>query len=269
MNDPNALDRLQRKTQLLQDRVTLLEEENAALAGMLRERGVDVHRPSHIHVDLPAALTEPAAGNAAELALMSGKEKKLFEELSTGDAVLLLLLSEAMVDVGRWFWRSRLWLYATPTELVAFAAGRHAFVFYRDAIIQAGRTGRRWSPGEGSGECRRSLDPRTIGRCLTPTRSSCWEPETEGDMLVRDYFEIPMAVDSVVARVTDASVWRAALTEIAGSSAVLDRGFVTYSNEAKREILGVPPDILETFGAVSVATAWAMARPSCRAMCSA
>ena len=128
MNDPNALDRLQRKTQLLQDRVTLLEEENAALAGMLRERGVDVHRPSHIHVDLPAALTEPAAGNAAELALMSGKEKKLFEELSTGDAVLLLLLSEAMVDVGRWFWRSRLWLYATPTELVAFAAGRHAFV---------------------------------------------------------------------------------------------------------------------------------------------
>lgn len=52
----------------------------------------------------------------------------------------------------------------------------------------------------------------------------------------------------------------AALTEIAGSSAVLDRGFVTYSNEAKRELLGVPADILDTFGAVSVATAWAMAQ---------
>lgn len=52
----------------------------------------------------------------------------------------------------------------------------------------------------------------------------------------------------------------AALTEIAGSSAVLDRGFVTYSNESKRETLGVPEDIIDTFGAVSVATAWAMAR---------
>lgn len=52
----------------------------------------------------------------------------------------------------------------------------------------------------------------------------------------------------------------AALTEIAGSSAVLDRGFVTYSNEAKRETLEVADDILDTFGAVSVATAWAMAQ---------
>ncbi|RZK03052.1 MAG: CinA family protein [Novosphingobium sp.] len=52
----------------------------------------------------------------------------------------------------------------------------------------------------------------------------------------------------------------AAITEIAGSSAVLDRGFVTYSNESKRETLGVAGDILDTFGAVSVATAWAMAQ---------
>jgi nicotinamide-nucleotide amidase len=52
----------------------------------------------------------------------------------------------------------------------------------------------------------------------------------------------------------------AALTEISGSSAVLDRGFVTYSNEAKQELLGVPQDIIETFGAVSIACAWAMAQ---------
>lgn len=52
----------------------------------------------------------------------------------------------------------------------------------------------------------------------------------------------------------------AALTEIPGSSAVLDRGFVTYSNEAKRQTLGVPEEILDAFGAVSVATAWAMAQ---------
>ena len=51
----------------------------------------------------------------------------------------------------------------------------------------------------------------------------------------------------------------AALTEIAGSSDVLDRGFVTYSNEAKQELLGVSPDIIDTFGAVSIACAWAMA----------
>lgn len=51
-----------------------------------------------------------------------------------------------------------------------------------------------------------------------------------------------------------------ALTEIGGSSAVLDRGFVTYSNEAKMEMLGVPSDIIETFGAVSVACVWAMAK---------
>ncbi|MCR2833798.1 CinA family protein [Parerythrobacter lacustris] len=52
----------------------------------------------------------------------------------------------------------------------------------------------------------------------------------------------------------------AALTEIPGSSAVLERGFVTYSNEAKVETLGVATDIIETFGAVSIACAWAMAQ---------
>ena len=50
-----------------------------------------------------------------------------------------------------------------------------------------------------------------------------------------------------------------ALTEIAGSSRVFDRGFITYSNEAKHEMLGVSPDLIDTFGAVSIAVAWAMA----------
>lgn len=52
----------------------------------------------------------------------------------------------------------------------------------------------------------------------------------------------------------------AALTEVPGSSAVLDRGFVTYSNEAKMEALGVSSEIIETFGAVSIACVWAMAQ---------
>ena len=52
----------------------------------------------------------------------------------------------------------------------------------------------------------------------------------------------------------------AAITEIPGSSAVLDRSYVTYSNEAKQQCLGVSDDILEAFGAVSVACVYAMAQ---------
>jgi nicotinamide-nucleotide amidase len=51
-----------------------------------------------------------------------------------------------------------------------------------------------------------------------------------------------------------------ALTDIAGSSDVVDRGFVTYSNEAKRQMLGVSAKILRDHGAVSRETAEAMAR---------
>ena len=50
------------------------------------------------------------------------------------------------------------------------------------------------------------------------------------------------------------------LSEIPGASDVLERGFVTYSNEAKEEMLGVPHHFIETFGAVSEAVACAMAR---------
>lgn len=51
----------------------------------------------------------------------------------------------------------------------------------------------------------------------------------------------------------------AALTEIAGSSDVVDCGFVTYSNEAKQALIGVPAATLEQHGAVSEQTAAAMA----------
>lgn len=52
----------------------------------------------------------------------------------------------------------------------------------------------------------------------------------------------------------------AALTEIPGASDVFEAGYVTYSNAAKIDDLGVSEEVVETFGAVSVATAWAMAR---------
>jgi nicotinamide-nucleotide amidase len=51
-----------------------------------------------------------------------------------------------------------------------------------------------------------------------------------------------------------------ALTDIAGSSDVVDRGFVTYSNEAKQAMLGVPAATLKRYGAVSRETAAAMVK---------
>ncbi|MFD1787287.1 CinA family protein [Sphingomonas floccifaciens] len=51
-----------------------------------------------------------------------------------------------------------------------------------------------------------------------------------------------------------------ALTEVPGSSDVFEGAFVTYANEAKTAMLKVSGDVLETFGAVSVATAWQMAQ---------
>lgn len=51
----------------------------------------------------------------------------------------------------------------------------------------------------------------------------------------------------------------AAITDIAGSSAIFERGFVTYSNQAKQEMLGVSGTTLDTFGAVSEEVAREMA----------
>lgn len=52
----------------------------------------------------------------------------------------------------------------------------------------------------------------------------------------------------------------AALTEIPGASDIFEAGYITYSNASKIDELGVSAEVVETFGAVSVATAWAMAR---------
>ncbi len=52
----------------------------------------------------------------------------------------------------------------------------------------------------------------------------------------------------------------AALTEIPGSSDVFEIGFITYSNAAKLSLLKISPDVLDTFGAVSIAVAWSMAQ---------
>ena len=57
-----------------------------------------------------------------------------------------------------------------------------------------------------------------------------------------------------------------ALTAVAGSSAVVDRGFVTYSNAAKAQLLGVPVALLKEHGAVSEPVARAMAEGALRAL---
>jgi nicotinamide-nucleotide amidase len=64
----------------------------------------------------------------------------------------------------------------------------------------------------------------------------------------------------VVAESCTGGLISGALTEIPGSSDVFQAGYVTYSNESKMAMLGVSADVLETFGAVSVATAWSMAQ---------
>ena len=51
-----------------------------------------------------------------------------------------------------------------------------------------------------------------------------------------------------------------AITAVAGSSAWFERGFVTYTNEAKTELLGLPRQTLDTFGAVSIQTAEGMSQ---------
>ncbi|ESW62154.1 MAG: competence damage-inducible protein A [Rhodobacter sp. CACIA14H1] len=56
----------------------------------------------------------------------------------------------------------------------------------------------------------------------------------------------------------------AALTDVAGSSDVFERGFVTYSNAAKTEMLGVPAALIEAHGAVSEEVALAMAEGALR-----
>jgi nicotinamide-nucleotide amidase len=68
-----------------------------------------------------------------------------------------------------------------------------------------------------------------------------------------------MNVKIVTAESCTGGLVAGALTDVAGSSDVFERGFVTYSNEAKHDCLGVPKQTLKQFGAVSPETARAMA----------
>lgn len=82
------------------------------------------------------------------------------------------------------------------------------------------------------------------------------------DRLVADIFEKLAAREWMIAAAESCTggLIAARLTSVAGSSAYVDRGFVTYSNQAKMEMLNVPPALIDDHGAVSPEVAQAMAK---------
>jgi nicotinamide-nucleotide amidase len=95
---------------------------------------------------------------------------------------------------------------------------------------------------------------------MSETRDFCLPEE-----LVRAAREVIVANRALGRRIAVAEsctggLVAAALTEVHGSSDVFEAGFVSYSNDAKIELLHVSEDVIDTFGAVSVAVAWAMAQ---------
>jgi nicotinamide-nucleotide amidase len=95
---------------------------------------------------------------------------------------------------------------------------------------------------------------------VTQTIDTCLPPElVEAAARVIEANRIAGRRISVAESCTGGLV-TAALTDVPGASDVLEAGFVTYSNEAKIDLLGISQDVIETFGAVSIAVAWAMAR---------
>ena len=80
----------------------------------------------------------------------------------------------------------------------------------------------------------------------------------DADALLENYRRRGLKI--VTAESCTGGLIAACLTEIAGSSDVVERGFVTYSNEAKTELLGVPAKLIADMGAVSAEVAEAMAK---------
>lgn len=82
--------------------------------------------------------------------------------------------------------------------------------------------------------------------------------EEQASAIIADYRDRGWMI--VTAESCTGGLIAGALTEIAGSSAVVDRGFVTYTNQAKMDLIGVSAATLEVFGAVSKETALQMAQ---------
>lgn len=85
---------------------------------------------------------------------------------------------------------------------------------------------------------------------------ACLEIETLAKEIIENFSKAGLMV--ATAESCTGGLIAGALTDIAGSSSVVDRGYVTYSNEAKTDMLNVPADIIATQGAVSAEVAAAM-----------
>jgi hypothetical protein len=117
------MERARQKVAILEDRVSLLEQENHAFAEMLKERGVDVHPISMASRRVPPPLSVSSVSPDV-VAALTPAEARLYRELCGNDSVVTLLLTETMAEVGLWMWKRRVWLCATDSALILFAEGR-------------------------------------------------------------------------------------------------------------------------------------------------
>lgn len=122
------IDRLKRAVALFQDRIALLEQENMALAGMLKERGVNVRASSKIALELPPPIRTRTNAVDEMRALTTAAERRLLDEICPNTGVLALWQSDSDADVGYWFVRRRVWICAGPRELTLLACGRRPFI---------------------------------------------------------------------------------------------------------------------------------------------
>jgi hypothetical protein len=121
-------EQLGRTVATLEQRITLLEEENVHFARLLRERGVEVRASSQIAVELPPPLDRPLTIGDPALPPMREGERRLLEEACAGKPFFLLLRSATRVDTGHWFRRSPVWVAALADRLVLVAWGKTAWV---------------------------------------------------------------------------------------------------------------------------------------------
>ena len=127
-HEESLVKRLERNVSLLQERIRLLEEENARLEDMLGDHGVTVHPRSRIALELPPPIRDPSAAVLDAAGLMNDEERRLFDELCPRDKALLLLRSGSRTDVGRWFRKGTVWVCAAREEIILLAAGPRPFV---------------------------------------------------------------------------------------------------------------------------------------------
>lgn len=112
----------------LEQRVAMLEEENARFARMLREQGQAPRPASQVAGELPAPLDRALPENDPVLAAMRPEAKALFNEVASGAPCFMLLSSQTKIDTGHWFRRSRVYAAVFANHIGLFAWGKRSWV---------------------------------------------------------------------------------------------------------------------------------------------